>query len=83
MFVVLIDRLRQRVLTTVRILFLVALVAVLTVQLYGLLKTGLALRSGLDEGQSVSGTPDRSFQVPSRSLLDTLTGDLREFYRGR
>ncbi|HUW64343.1 MAG TPA: hypothetical protein VMW83_06560 [Spirochaetia bacterium] len=78
MFVVLIDRLRQRVMTAVRILFLLALVAVLTSQLWGLFRTSLALRSG--QGLQVS-NPSQSQRAGG--IIDTLTRDLQHFYQGR
>jgi hypothetical protein len=76
MFVVLIDRVRQRIMTTVRILFLVALVAVLTVQLYGLVKAGITLRSG-------GGVVKPAFERSPSGLMDALARDLQRIYLGR
>ncbi|MDA8336455.1 MAG: hypothetical protein M0Z41_15955 [Peptococcaceae bacterium] len=81
MFVVVIDRLRQRVMTTLRILFLLALVAVLAGQVFGLFKAGEALRYGsypAGTAKTAPGTTDN----PAGGILGTLARDLRHFYMG-
>lgn len=88
MFVVVIDRLRQRVMSTVRILFLLALVALLTSQLFGLFQTSRALRSeqAAPGTKQVEAGPEQVPNAAQRpwagSLIDNLTRDLQHFYMG-
>ena len=87
MFVVVIDRLRQRLMTALRILFLLALVVLLTGQLFGLFRAGEALRSGQAAypAQRVEALPGRvqgEARHPAGNLIENLTRNLRQFYMG-
>lgn len=76
MFVVLIDRLRRRVMVSIRIIFLLALVAVLVSQLYGLIATSRAL-SFAQQGVDAS-----SLSKKADGFINNFVRDLRYFYQG-
>jgi len=76
MLVVVIDRLRQRVLTTLRIFFLLALMALLAGQFLGLFQAGQASAPG---GGRATGQVRPS---PAESFAGNLARDLRNFYLG-